>query len=61
VALAVGDRRLDLPAAIEPALRRLLDGGWRPVSDLGDLLDGPSRTVLVSRLVREGVLRTRVP
>jgi bifunctional lysine-specific demethylase and histidyl-hydroxylase NO66 len=58
VVLATGDRRLDLPAALEPALRRLLDGRGHRVGSLGDLLDGPSRSVLASRLVRDGVLRT---
>jgi bifunctional lysine-specific demethylase and histidyl-hydroxylase NO66 len=56
--LTLGDRRLLLPGALEPAVRRLLDGTARPVADLADLLDADSRRVLVRRLVREGVLRT---
>jgi hypothetical protein len=56
--LTLGDRRLLLPGALEPAVRRLLDGAARPVADLADLLDPDSRRVLVRRLVREGVLRT---
>ena len=52
------DRRIDLPAAVQPALARLLDGGPHTVASLGDLLDEGSRLVLVRRLVREGVLRT---
>lgn len=55
--LTLGDRRLLLPAALEPAVRRLLDGPLQ-VGDLADLLDTDSRLVLVRRLVREGVLRT---
>jgi hypothetical protein len=49
---------LDLPAVLEPAVIRLLDGTARPVAALADLLDGPSRAVLVRRLVRDGLLRT---
>jgi len=56
--LTLGDRRLLLPGALEPAVRRLLDGAARPVAELADLLDADSRRVLVRRLVREGVLRT---
>ncbi len=54
--LLLGDRELVLPLRVEPAVRRLLDGRPRPVSELADLLDGPSRLVLVRRLVREGVV-----
>jgi hypothetical protein len=56
--LTLGDRRLILPAALEPAVRRLLEGSPVRVGDLADLLDSDSRRVLVRRLVREGVLRT---
>ncbi len=54
--LLLGDRELVLPVAVEPALRRLLDGDPRPVSALADLLDVSSRLVLVRRLVREGLV-----
>jgi hypothetical protein len=54
--LVLGDRTLAMPAALEPALRGLLEaGGGTPASLAGDL-DGPSRLVLVRRLVREGLL-----
>ena len=53
----LGDRRLTLPVALEPAIRRLTDGRPHPVGELADLLDGPSRLVLVRRLIREAVLR----
>ena len=56
--LTLGDRALVLPTPLEPALRRLLDGPALRVGDLADLLDGPSRLVLIRRLVREGALRT---
>ncbi len=59
--LLLGDRVVVLPAPVEPAVRRLLDGAARPVGDLADMLDGPSRLVLVRRLVREGALRTAPP
>jgi hypothetical protein len=55
--VSAGDRTLALPAALEEALGRVLDGGVHRVGSLGDLLDGASRAVLVRRLVREGVLR----
>ena len=54
--LVLGDRELVLPRAVEPAVRRLLDGTPRPVSALADLLDASSRLVLVRRLIREGVV-----
>ncbi|HUF32435.1 MAG TPA: cupin domain-containing protein [Acidimicrobiales bacterium] len=56
--VTLGERRIDLPPALAPALDRLLDGSTRPVGDLADLLDAGSRLVLVRRLVREGVLVT---
>jgi len=56
VELELSDRRLDLPAAVEPALRRLLDGPPLAVGTLADLLDEGSRAVLVRRLLREGLL-----
>lgn len=56
--LRLADRTLDLPATLSPAVERLLDGAAHRVGDLGDLLDGPSRLVLVRRLVREGLLRS---
>lgn len=59
--LILGDRRLSLPAALEPAVRRLSDGAARPVGDLADLLDASSRLVLVRRLVAEGLLVTGPP
>lgn len=59
VVLAIADRDLRLPAALEPVLARLLDGTHHRVADLGDLMDGPSRLVLVRRLIREGALVRR--
>ncbi|HET6773914.1 MAG TPA: cupin domain-containing protein [Acidimicrobiales bacterium] len=61
VCLTLGDRRVELPAPLEPAVRRLLDGSPHRVGELADLLDHPSRLVLVRRLVREGALRARGP
>jgi ribosomal protein L16 Arg81 hydroxylase len=54
--LDLGDRTLDLPATLAPAIERLLDGRSHRVDELADLLDGSSRMVLVRRLVREGCL-----
>jgi lysine-specific demethylase/histidyl-hydroxylase NO66 len=52
----LGDRRLRMPAALEPALRRIAGGQRFSVNGLADLLDEPSRMVLVRRLIREGLL-----
>jgi lysine-specific demethylase/histidyl-hydroxylase NO66 len=54
--LLLGDRELEMPGELEPAIRRVTDGSQFRLVELGDLLDGPSRLVLVRRLVREGLL-----
>lgn len=54
--VTLGDRHLDLPEALEPAVSRLVDGTAHRVAGLADLLDAPSRLVLVRRLVKEGLL-----
>jgi JmjC domain len=59
--LRAGNRTVELPDVLEPACRRLLAGSPVRVGDLADALDGPSRLVLVRRLVREGLVRTVVP
>lgn len=53
----LGDRRLTMPAALEPAVRRAASGDPLRVGDLDDLLDDESRVVFARRLVREGLLR----
>ncbi len=55
--LLLGDRTLTMPARLEPAVRRLLDADRCTPADLAGQLDGPSRLVLVRRLVREGLLQ----
>jgi bifunctional lysine-specific demethylase and histidyl-hydroxylase NO66 len=54
----LGDRRLEMPGWLEPAMRRIADV---PVFALGEisiaLPDRHSRAVLARRLVREGLLR----
>ncbi|MGH9225667.1 MAG: cupin domain-containing protein [Acidimicrobiales bacterium] len=52
----LGDRRLLLPAALEPAVRRLSTGQTLAVADLAGELDHGSRLVLVRRLLTEGLL-----
>jgi hypothetical protein len=52
----LADRTVTLPVALRGALDRLAPGDPLAVRDLADLLDGPSRLVLVRRLVREGAL-----
>jgi len=54
--VVLGDRRLHLPAAVAAAVQCLVDGEPHTVAELADRLDGPSRLVLVRRLVREGIL-----
>jgi bifunctional lysine-specific demethylase and histidyl-hydroxylase NO66 len=55
--LLLGDRTLSMPAGLEPAVRRLVDGDRCAPADLAGLLDEPSRLVLARRLVREGLLQ----
>ena len=55
--LLLGDRTLTMPAALEPAVRQLLDADELTPGELAGRLDGPSRLVLVRRLVREGLLQ----
>jgi bifunctional lysine-specific demethylase and histidyl-hydroxylase NO66 len=56
--LRAGDRTIEAPAAIAPAVRRLLGATPIRAADLADELDDRSRLVLVRRLVREGLVRT---
>jgi bifunctional lysine-specific demethylase and histidyl-hydroxylase NO66 len=56
VVVRLADRSIEMPAALGPVVARLLAPRPHPVSGLSDLLDLQSRTVLVRRLVREGVL-----
>jgi lysine-specific demethylase/histidyl-hydroxylase NO66 len=52
----LGDRELDMPAWLEPAMTSVRRSGeLRPV-DLAESLDPQSRLVLCRRLVREGLL-----
>ncbi|MFP4148278.1 MAG: JmjC domain-containing protein [Nitriliruptoraceae bacterium] len=56
LALALGDRRLTMPASLEPVVRHLLDLESFTPGELDGLIDEPSRLVLCRRLVREGLL-----
>jgi quercetin dioxygenase-like cupin family protein len=54
----LGDRRLVMPAWLEPALRDIAVRDRFSVGDLvGPVADANARVVLVRRLVREGLLR----
>lgn len=53
--MLIGDRELQMPSWLEPALRLVVDGSDHRVSELS-AIDPESRMVLVRRLVREGVL-----
>lgn len=54
----LGDRRLEMPAWLEPAMRRIAGSPSVAVTDLADTIPDPaSRVVLARRLVREGLLR----
>ena len=56
--LDLGDRRLELPARLGPALELLLDGAPHALCELPGLADPGSRAVLGRRLLREGVVET---
>ena len=54
----LGDRRLEMPVWLEPAMRRIASAPAFALGDLADVLpDLRSRRVLAGRLVREGLLR----
>jgi lysine-specific demethylase/histidyl-hydroxylase NO66 len=54
----LGDRRLEMPGWLEPAMRRVAGAHPFVLGDLADVLpDRGSRAVLARRLVREGLLR----
>ncbi len=59
----LGDRRLEMPAWVEPAMRRIADLDELSELTVGelapDLLDPAGRAVLVRRLIREGLLTIR--
>jgi bifunctional lysine-specific demethylase and histidyl-hydroxylase NO66 len=54
----LGDRRLEMPAWLEPAMGRIAGTPTFVLGDLADVLPGcDARAVLARRLVREGLLR----
>jgi JmjC domain len=54
----LGDRRLEMPTWLEPAMRLVAATPSLVVGDLADVLPDPgARAVLARRLVREGLLR----
>jgi lysine-specific demethylase/histidyl-hydroxylase NO66 len=56
----LGDRRLEMPRWLEPAMRTIEASITFRVRDLSpDLPDAASRAVLVARLIREGLLTAR--
>ena len=54
--MLLGDRSLDVPARLRPAIERIRERSELRPADLADLLDEQSRLVLCRRLVREGLL-----
>ena len=54
--VSLGDRTLRMPAALEPAMRFVVDHREFTVGDLSGHLDEAGRATLVRRLVREGLL-----
>jgi hypothetical protein len=56
ISLLLGDRELRMPARVEKAVRTLASGDEIRVADLAIFLDESGRSVLVKRLVREGLL-----
>lgn len=59
VELRLGDRRLDMPGEVRPALEWLLARDSCAPADLSPFLDEGGRVVLAKRLVREGLLHRR--
>ena len=56
----LGDRRLEMPTWIEPAMRRIANVEAFTLGELADVLpDRESRAVLGRRLIREGLLAGR--
>ncbi len=53
----LGDRVLDVPGRLRPALDRIRHSDRLAPRDLDELLDPRSRLILCGRLVREGLLR----
>jgi hypothetical protein len=54
----LGDRRLEMPRWLEPAMRRIQGADILRAGDLvPEIPDADGRAVLVRRLVREGLLR----
>jgi len=58
----LGDRRLEMPGWLEPAMRRVADAESFALRELSSsIADSESRAVLGRRLVREGLLTTGNP
>jgi bifunctional lysine-specific demethylase and histidyl-hydroxylase NO66 len=58
----LGDRRLEMPVWVEPAMRRIAGSTSFTVDELADDLPGAAnRALLVGRLIREGLLTARDP
>jgi bifunctional lysine-specific demethylase and histidyl-hydroxylase NO66 len=58
----LGDRRLEMPAWVEPAMQRIASSASFTVEDLADDLPGAAnRALVVGRLIREGLLTARDP
>jgi bifunctional lysine-specific demethylase and histidyl-hydroxylase NO66 len=56
VTISMGDRQLELPARLRPAIDYIMEHPRFVVDDLDPFLDPESRLVLVRRLIREGLL-----
>ncbi|MDQ5831749.1 MAG: hypothetical protein M3550_01660, partial [Actinomycetota bacterium] len=52
----LADRQVRMPEALAPVLEKMVNTGDFVVADLAGMLDGPSRLVLVRRLIREGLI-----
>jgi hypothetical protein len=57
IVVLLGDRRLEMPGWLEPAMREIAGRASFRVGDLREEIDdAQSRVVLIRRLVREGLL-----
>jgi hypothetical protein len=62
VVVLLGDRRLEMPAWVEQAMRRIAGSASFTVADLAEDLPGAgNRALLVGRLIREGLLTAQDP
>ena len=56
-----GERKVDFPAAARPTLESVLGQEPARAGDIDDGLDWPSRRVVLTTLIREGLVIMKLP